>query len=255
MKAPLAVPAPSAVDRVVSVGLWGLGLAWLVPMLGLLMALQTVIPADRLDWLARLYTQGQLRLTLARLRYDVHPDVRPDQPYLFVQNHVNHFDHCALYAATPHFKQGLELKDHFRYPVYGWFMRQRGTIPVDPKARGQLRLLRKQFADELARGHSLLAFPEGTRTTTGRVGPFHRGLLHVARDLGLPVVPVAVTGAYEVMRKGSWLIRPFREVTVHVEAPVPTAGLTNDELVTLAERLRETVAARVDAWAAARGLG
>ena len=58
-----------------------------------------------------------------RLRHEVHPDVDPARPYMFVQNHVNLLDHCTVYNATPHFKQGVELAKHFEIPVYGWFMR------------------------------------------------------------------------------------------------------------------------------------
>jgi 1-acyl-sn-glycerol-3-phosphate acyltransferase len=103
-------------------------------------------------------------------------------------------------------------------------MRQRGTIPVRRGDRGQSTALRERVAAEVAQGHSILAFPEGTRTRTGRVGPFRRGMFFVARDLGLPVVPVAVVGASTLMRKGDWRLRPA-DLVVHVMAPIPTAGL------------------------------
>lgn len=238
--------------RAVAVALWGAGLLWLVPMMSLLMVLQLFLSPDRVDRIARIYCRGQVWLTGSRWRAVVHPDVDPDTPYLFLQNHVNHFDHVTCYPATPHFKQGIELEEHFRIPVYGWFMKQRGTVGVRRGAHGQLRSLKAAFAKEVAAGHSLLGFPEGTRTLTGHVGPFRLGLLHVARDLGLPVVPIAVTGMYAVMHKGSWLIHPGEEVTVYVEAPVQTAGLSDADLAVLALKLQATIAERVDAWWAAR---
>lgn len=239
-------------DKLVSGVLWAAGAAWLGGMLSVLMLVQLFVPADRVDWLARLYCRGQVWLTGSRWRAVLHPDVDPDTPYLFVQNHVNHFDHVTCYPATPHFKQGIELEEHFGIPLYGWFMKQRGTIGVSRGARGQLRKLKRAFAAELARGHSLLAFPEGTRTLDGRVGTFHHGLLYLARELGVPIVPVAVTGMYAVMHKGSLLIRPGHEVTVYVEAPVPTEGLSKEDLPALAEQLHATISGRVDAWWASR---
>jgi hypothetical protein len=58
---------------------------------------------------------------------------------------------------------------------------------------------------------------------------------------------------YEVMRKGSWHIRPGHTVTVHVDAPIPTAGLRDDEIPELAERARVVVAGHVDRYWAERG--
>ena len=73
-------------------------------------------------------------------------------------------------------------------------------------------------------------------------------LSFIARDLGIPIVPVAVTGMYDVMRKGSYLLRPGYDVTVYVERPIPTAGLRDDEIPALAAEVQRVVAARVDAY-------
>jgi 1-acyl-sn-glycerol-3-phosphate acyltransferase len=235
-------------DVVIAAVLWGLGLLWLLPMMTLMMLVALVVPSDRTEWLSRLYCRGQVLVTGSRWRAEVDPTVRPDTPYLFAQNHVNLLDHVTMYPATPHFKQGIELEGHFRIPVYGWFMKQRGTIGVRRGDRRMFRHLKARMAEELAAGHSLLVFPEGTRTTTGRVGPFKAGMFRLARDLGVPVVPVAVTGMYEVLRKGSWLLRPGHRVTVHVLAPIATAGLADDELDALAETCRRRIADKVDAY-------
>jgi 1-acyl-sn-glycerol-3-phosphate acyltransferase len=246
------IPPPTLRDKLVSVGLWGAGLAWLVPMLSSMTVLNATVGPDRIEPLSRLYTRTQIALTGSRWRAVVHPDVDPRAQYLFAQNHTNHFDHVLLYGATPHFKQGVELESHFRYPFYGWFMKARGTIPVRPGVAGRTPELLARFREEIARGHSILGFPEGTRTVDGRVGRFRTGLFFIARDLGLPVVPVAVTGAFEMMRKGSYLIRPGHEITVHVEAPIPTRGASDAEVQAIAERARAVVAARVDAYWAER---
>lgn len=245
---PLATVPVTPVDRLVSVGLWTAGLAWLVPMMLGMTALSQVVHPRRFESLSRLYCRGQIALTGARWRAVVHPEVDPDQPYLFAQNHVNLLDHVMLYPATPHFKQGLELEEHFRIPVYGWFMRARGTIPVRRGRMGQLPEIMERMRREVERGHSILAFPEGTRTRDGRVGRFRKGVFYIARDLGIPIVPVAVTGSYEVLRKGSALMRPGGRVTVWCEKPVPTAGLRDDEIPDLIAQVRTVIAERVDRY-------
>ncbi len=228
-----------------SLVLWALGLLWLIPMMCVMLGLGLVLHPRRFDALSRLYCRGQVCATGSRWTAVVHPDVDRNRSYLFAQNHVNLLDHVTMYSATPHFKQGIELREHFRIPVYGWFMAARGTIAVERSASGA-RALIEAVRIEVAKGHSLLGFPEGTRTLDGRVGRFRKGLFRVARDAGLPVVPVAVVGMYEVNRKGSWVLTPGK-VTVYVEAPIETAGVTDANLDALAARVRDVIAARVDA--------
>ncbi|MCB9677228.1 MAG: 1-acyl-sn-glycerol-3-phosphate acyltransferase [Alphaproteobacteria bacterium] len=236
-------------DLLVSAALWGAGVSWLVPMLGTMGVLNaTVLPSHRTELLNRLYCKGQVALTGSKWRAVVDPAVDPATPYMFAQNHTNHFDHVALYNATPHFKQGLELESHFKIPVYGWFMKARGTIGVRPGKQGQTPEIMENMRAEIGRGHSILAFPEGHRTLDGRVGPFRKGVFFIARDLGLPIAPVAVTGMYRVMRKGSWLIRPGNTVTVYVDAPIETKGVPDSGIDDLADHVRSVIAGRVDAY-------
>lgn len=247
------LPKDGVVAKAIAVVLWWLGLCWLVPMMTLMMLVALVVPSDRTEWLSRLYCRGQIFWSFNRWKAVVDPAVDPGAVYLFCQNHVNLLDHVTMYPATPHFKQGIELESHFKIPVYGWFMKQRGTLAVRRGDRRFFRKLAEGMRAEAEKGHSLLVFPEGTRTTTGRVGEFKVGSFRLAQELGLPVVPVAVTGMYEVLRKGSWLLRPGHTVTVHVLAPLPTAGLSREDLPALAETCRQQIADVVDTYWAQRG--
>jgi len=235
-------------DVAVSAGLWALGVAWLAPMMALQMSLYRKVAPDRLQWLERLYTRGQVALTGTRWHAVVDPSIDPKQTYAFFQNHVSHIDHCTLYSATPHFKQGVELAEHFRYPVYGAYMRSRGTIPVGRESISQLRELQRRMREELERGHSLLVFPEGTRTLDGHLGELQPGVFRIVQQLGMPIVPVTVTGIYRVMRKGSYLIRPGYDVTVYCDAPIQTRGTTRRDLPELIAQVRNTMQSRLEAY-------
>ena len=224
--------------------LWVLGLGWLGTMMGVQMAMYRVLPPERLQPLERLYTRGQIALTGSRWRAVVDPAVDPKRPYLFFQNHTNHLDHCAMYRATPHFKQGVELADHFRYPIYGRYMRSRGTIAVERTRQGLSQLM-DGMASELEQGHSVLVFPEGTRTLSGLLGTFQSGVFRIGQRLGAPIVPVTVTGMYRVMRKGSLLIRPGYDVTVYVDAPIETAGTARGDLPRIMDEVRSVMEKRL----------
>ena len=250
MTGPPLVPATTAFDAVRSVALWGAGVAWIVPAMATLMAAGLIVHPDRTQWLDRTYCRVQVGLTGSRWRSVVHPAVRPDRPYLFVQNHVNILDHVSMYNATPHFKQGVELESHFSLPIYGWYMRRRGTIGVRRGERGQREDLLEKMRAEVALGHSILAFPEGSRTRDGSVGRFRRGMFHLARELGLPVVPTSVIGMFGVLRTGSWVMRPG-DVTVFCDEPLETREVV--DIPDLADQVRNIIAARVDASRSARG--
>lgn len=248
-------PAPEPVlrpdgpiDYALGAALWAAGVSWLVPMLGLQMVMHRLVGPDNMQWLERLYTRGQVLLTGSRWRAQVDPAVDPKRAYMFFQNHVNHLDHCTMYASTPHFKQGVELDDHFHYPVYGAFMRSRGTLPVKRGNARHVFWLRDQMRAEIARGHSLLVFPEGTRTTTGQLGEFQSGVFRIAVELQAPIVPVTVTGMYRVMRKGSLLIRPGYDVTVYCDAPIETAGMRRSDIPQLMASVRAVMERRLAAY-------
>jgi 1-acyl-sn-glycerol-3-phosphate acyltransferase len=239
-------------SRIASFFIWIVAGGFLVFALSFLTILYRFVKPDRIQFLERLYCRLQLALTFNRQTHHVNPAVDPTTQYIFIQNHTSHLDHVAMYTSTPHFKQGIELESHFDYPFYGWFMRARGTIPVPRDRTGALNALRESIRAEVGAGHSILGFPEGHRTLDGHVGRFHDGLFRIAIELGVPVVPVAVTGLYEVLHKGSLIIRPGNEVVVHVEEPIPTGDMAAEDFSTLRDRVRDLISARVDAHLTAR---
>lgn len=244
---------PTLADRAMSAALWGVGLTVFVPFLPLMTLACATVGLDRSMPLQRWYAKWGIRLTGSRWRANVHPDVDPSQPYVFVHNHTNHFDFILMHNATPHYKRGLELESHFRIPIYGWFMKTRGGIPVKPGRGGQTPEILAQMREALRGGHAILTFPEGHRTKDGRIGPFRKGVFFLARDLGVPIVPVTVTGAYDLMRKGSLMIRPGHTLTVNVDAPIATAGLPDDAIGPLVDRVHAQMSRHVDDYWRERG--
>lgn len=241
-------PKTTIWTRLSSMAVWVLAGTFLVFAVSFLTVLYQFVEPDRVQFLERWYSKIQLALTFNKQTHHAHPAIDATTPYLFIQNHTSHFDFIAMYGATPHFRQGIELETHFEYPFYGWFMKARGTIPVPANRDGALQALRKAVRSEVARGHSILGFPEGHRTLTGEVGRFHDGLFRIAIEQQLPIVPVAVTGLYEVMHKGSLIIRSGIGITVYADEPIETAGMSVEDLPTLRDRVRDAICARVDAY-------
>jgi 1-acyl-sn-glycerol-3-phosphate acyltransferase len=116
-----------------------------------------------------------------------------------------------------------------------------GFVPLQRGNREQSLPAIDRAARALRDGNSFLIFPEGTRSRTGELLPFKKGGFIMALQAQAPVVPVAIAGARDAMRKGSPWIRP---VTVHVRfgPPIETAGLTIDDRDALVARARTEVA-------------
>jgi 1-acyl-sn-glycerol-3-phosphate acyltransferase len=96
---------------------------------------------------------------------------------------------------------------------------------------------KKQIVD----GVSVMMFPEGSRTKTGKLGRFHKGAYQIAIDLKLPIVPLTINGSYDVLRAHSLLIHPGKlELIIH--KPIPTENLSEDEIPMLMEKTKEIIA-------------
>ena len=86
-------------------------------------------------------------------------------------------------------------------------------------------------------------FPEGTRSRDGMLAPFKKGGFHLAMSAGVPVVPIAITGAGDVMPPGHLLVRPG-PVLIDVGEPIPTAGMKPDDRDALVARVRDDIQRR-----------
>lgn len=226
-----------------SAALWTVSVLHFVPGALALAAASRLFPDRPPDRALRTFCRNVVRLTGARFAVHRSPRFDPGRTAVFVANHVNVFDPFTLCAAIPQPVCGFELASHFDVPVYGWLMRNAGNIPIpDRPTRATLETLRHRTAEALARGRSLILFPEGTRTRTGVVGPFRPGLLRIVAELGATIVPVTQAGAFTLQHPGQRTLRPAT-ITVTLHDPVDTAAMTAAERESLPERLRAIVAA------------
>jgi len=226
-----------------SVFFWTLSVLHFFPVGALLVLLATVFAPRTLDPIVRRFFRNVVRCAGARLEVRTAPGFDPALTCFFVANHVDVFDPMVVYSAIPQFFRGLELESHFRVPVYGWLVRRFGNIPV-PVARSAatMRVLKERCREELDRGTSVIVFPEGTRTLDGNVGPFRPGVFRMAREFGVPIVPVSIAGAFALKRKTSWRLGPAR-ILVTLHDPVDPAEFEGEDA--LREHVRAVVAEAV----------
>lgn len=162
-------------------------------------------------------------------------------PYVVVSNHESLAD-VVIVGCLPREMKWLSKRDVLLIPFLGLMMLLVGDVPVrrgdaESRSRAYDRLRRW-----LVRGMSVLIFPEGTRSPTRDLLPFRNGAFRLAVETRTPVLPIALSGTRDAIRKGSLLFRPATAV-VRILEPVPVGGLGPDAV----ESLRDEVRDRIDA--------
>jgi 1-acyl-sn-glycerol-3-phosphate acyltransferase len=160
--------------------------------------------------------------------------------YVFAANHQSIYDIPIVFASLPFQLRIIAKESLGRIPFMGWHLLRAGHVLVDRSNPGAGVV--KKMAGLVASGHSLIVFPEGTRSVNGVMGRFKRGSFVIALQAALPVVPITITGSRHVMTKGELTVRPGN-VSLTVHEPVDTSTLSRDGVRDLAERVRATVAA------------
>jgi len=146
----------------------------------------------------------------------------------------------------------LSKAELFRIPVLGWLMRLAGDIPVDrgnPRSAAEAMVRCKEILKQKV---SVIIFPEGTRSETDEMLPFKDGAFRLAIDAGVPILPLAVSGAATALRKHDW--RLGRSVAeVRVLEPVETTGLARADIPALRDRVWQMIATERDQMRGVQG--
>ncbi|MDR9450291.1 MAG: lysophospholipid acyltransferase family protein [Acidimicrobiia bacterium] len=191
--------------------------------------------------------RGWARIVLwsggVRLRVVGADHVDPSTSYVVASNHQSTFDIMAHFLALPLPIRFLAKKELFDVPLLGWALRRIHMVPVDRfTGRHVYEEIEHDAAATIARGNSIIVYPEGTRTTTGDLLPFKNGGFFIAIRTGLPILPTTIIGSFEAWLPRAKIIRGGT-VTVVIGPPVATRNLTIED----APRLRDEVKASIEA--------
>lgn len=153
-------------------------------------------------------------------------------PAIYVSNHTSPLDIFLGIWIAPLGTCGIAKKEIVWYPFFGQLYAISGHLMIDRQNRGNAVEALRSVAD-LVKRHRLgvWMWPEGTRARDGRLLPFKKGFAHLALATRLPIVPVVITGAHRVWRKGSLAIHPT-DVGVRILPPIPTLDWTAETLDT-----------------------
>ncbi len=165
-------------------------------------------------------------------------------PYVVVSNHESFVD-ILLISHLPTEMKWMSKIEILRIPLLGWMMRLARDIPLTREDSGSRSTALTESRERLDSKVSVMIFPEGTRSKTGEMGDFHAGAFKLAIDAQVPILPLAVYGTGDALRKHDWRLG-YAEAEVRVLDPVPTEGLTSDDLEALRSEVRDMIAAARD---------
>lgn len=175
----------------------------------------------------------------ARIRVHGTERVRADRPYVYAANHSSLIDTPALFAYLPHPFRIMAKRELFWIPFMGWHLWTNGHFPIDRRDSRRTAKSVRAVIDGVRQGRSLAVFPEGTRTPDGRLQEFKPGAFKIAIKAGVPIVPVAIRGTFELLPKTSLAPIPG-SVDVFICEPIDTAEY-KDDVAGLVDRTKTAV--------------
>ncbi len=150
---------------------------------------------------------------------------KEDAPCVVVANHQSSFDIYVLYAYIRMSFKWVLKEELRKMPFIGWACEASGFIFVDDKSRSSIVQTIEAAKKTLADGHSVFIFPEGSRTMTGKMTRFKKGAFVMASELDVPILPISIDGAFNVLRRGDWLAYPHKiKITIHPKIKVSDCG-------------------------------
>ncbi|MCG7409624.1 1-acyl-sn-glycerol-3-phosphate acyltransferase [Paenibacillus sp. ACRRX] len=164
----------------------------------------------------------------------------PKDGAVFIANHQGNFDVPIMLGHIGAPKALMAKVELTKLPFIRVWMKYLRCIFVDRKNVRQAMNSLNEAAELVKNGHSIVIFPEGTRSKGDHIGDFKNGGFRVATKTGALIVPIRINGSYKLMEaNGNW-IRPAT-VKVTILPPVPTAGLTKEETAALPEQIKELI--------------
>jgi 1-acyl-sn-glycerol-3-phosphate acyltransferase len=148
--------------------------------------------------------------------------------YIFVANHQGAFDIFLIYGFMGRNFKWMMKQSLRNIPLVGKACESAGHIFVERGASKKVFDTIAQAERTLVNGVSLVVFPEGARSHSGRLGTFKRGAYQLADDLQLPVVPMTINGSFDILPRTRHWLRPHKlSLTIHDPIPPQGKGVEN----------------------------
>lgn len=164
-------------------------------------------------------------------------NIDPKQAYVVVLNHQSMVDILSIYNLPLVFKW-VSKKEVYRIPLVGRLLLMHGDIVINrASAKEAMQLVHSKGKEWLKKGASVSIFPEGTRSKDGEIHNFKAGAFILAKDAGVPILPIVLDGTSTLVRKG-WMINWRNRITIKVLPPISAEEVQNRDIKDVMAQVR-----------------
>lgn len=215
----------------------------LLPLVIVIMALGNLVSLGRLqDPMFRMvsFVFGRTALALAGIRYkERYHGEKPQGPAVYLFNHSSTLDLFLITALSLPRVRYIAKRELGYNPLFWVIAKLSGQIMIDRSdPREAVKQINRAYKYLRKRRFSLMLAPEGTRSRTGKILPFKTGAFHAAVEMGYPIVPIYIEGAFRLC-PGKSLVARSGKITVHFHSPVDTSDWSKKSIRKHAEEMRE----------------
>ncbi len=196
---------------------------------------------DNSRWCGRIYSLPALRVMGLSQQLQVDSLKAQPNPFVVVANHQSNYDLFVLGSTVPRRTVAIGKKSLKFLPFFGQIFWLAGNVMIDRSNAERAKQAMVETTEVMQKNDmSIWVFPEGTRNLGQPLLAFKKGAFQMAINAGVPILPVCCSSYKNTMRLNAWR---SGKVIVRSLAPIPTAGLTLDDMSALMERCREQMVA------------
>ncbi|MBI44843.1 MAG: hypothetical protein CMG66_01610 [Candidatus Marinimicrobia bacterium] len=210
-----------------SIGLYCVGTIFML-ILAPLMLLVTLVLPSKIYHFAQFISIGLFKcFNIERKIIGSFPS---EGTYIIMHNHSSFLDLFFLPTIIKGKYTGIVAAKNFKIPLIGTILKRVGAIPIHRFNHAKAMKALQIAESRIKQGYHIAIFPEGTRTTTGKLSQFKKGGFHMASNTGTKILPIIVKGLYEIKPKHRWQLYPGI-ATMIILKPIDVMNKSVDELI------------------------
>ncbi len=171
--------------------------------------------------------------------------IDPKEAYVMVANHQSLLDIFVMFRLFCHFKWVSKV-ENFRIPMVGWNMRLNEYIELKRGDSASISAMLQACREMLRAGSSIMMFPEGTRSSNGKLRKFKPGAFELAKDAHRPLLPIVVRGTASALPKKGLILRGHHEIQIEVLDAIAYESFADESPEDLAQRVQTLIGSCLD---------
>ncbi len=179
-------------------------------------------------------------LSLCSVKTTGHENIDPNKSYIFVANHQGAYDIFLVYGFLNQNIIWMQKQSLRNIPFVGFASEQAGHVFVNNSSPGARASSIINAKEKIVDGVSMVIFPEGSRSHTGKMGRLKAGAFYIAQELNLPIVPLTINGSFDVLKRNTLHIKPGKlELVIH--KPIPANEITEESIPEIINKTKQVI--------------